>query len=73
MYLLISWALILTLLNNPIFGQSENIIVLTFDGAINPAAADYIQQGIKEAEKNNSDKPWTKEEIMNQLLDCCKE
>jgi len=55
MYLLISWALILTLLNNPIFGQSENIIVLTFDGTINPAAADYIQQGIKEAEKNNSE------------------
>jgi membrane-bound serine protease (ClpP class) len=55
MYLLISSILILTLLNNPVFGQSENITVLTFDGTINPTTADYFQQGIKEAEKNNSE------------------
>lgn len=55
MYLLISSILILTLLNNPAFGQSENITVLTFDGTINPTTADYFQQGIKEAEKNNSE------------------
>jgi membrane-bound serine protease (ClpP class) len=55
MYLLMSSILILTLLNNPAFGQSENITVLTFDGTINPTTADYFQQGIKEAEKNNSE------------------
>jgi membrane-bound serine protease (ClpP class) len=55
MYLLISSILILTLLNNPVFGQSENITVLTFDGTINPTTADYFKQGIKEAEKNNSE------------------
>ena len=55
MYLLMSSILILTLLNNPVFGQSENITVLTFDGTINPTTADYFQQGIKEAEKNNSE------------------
>ena len=55
MYLLISSILILTFLNNPAFGQSENITVLTFDGTINPTTADYFQQGIKEAEKNNSE------------------
>ena len=55
MYLLMSSILILTLLNNPAFGQSENMTVLTFDGTINPTTADYFQQGIKEAEKNNSE------------------
>lgn len=32
----------------------RNVTVLTLDGTINPAAADYIIDGIKEAEKNKS-------------------
>jgi len=55
MYCLISSVLIFTLLSYPLIGQSKNIIVLTFDGTINPAAADYFHLGIKEAEKNNSE------------------
>ncbi len=35
--------------------QSGNVTVITLDGTINPAAADYINYGIKIAVKNNSE------------------
>ena len=35
--------------------QSGNVTVITLDGTINPAAADYINYGIKKAVKNNSE------------------
>ncbi len=52
---LISALIIFTLLNQPLNGQSKNIVVLTFDGTINPAASDYIQQGIEKAKTLNSE------------------
>jgi membrane-bound serine protease (ClpP class) len=55
MYWLISTLIIFTLLNQPLIGQSKNIVVLIFDGTINPAASDYIQKGIKKAEALNSE------------------
>jgi membrane-bound serine protease (ClpP class) len=47
-------ALLLALPLVNIFGQTNNVLVLTLDGAINPSAADYIHYGIKQAEKDNS-------------------
>ncbi len=35
--------------------QSPNVLVITLDGAINPAASDYIHYGIEQAVKNNSE------------------
>ena len=35
--------------------QSNKVIVLTIDGAIHPASADYIQTGIEEAELSEED------------------
>lgn len=46
------WLLICTLQLN---GQSNKVIVITLDGAINPAAADYIQYGISRAVKANAE------------------
>lgn len=49
---LIMWLLILTF---QIKSQTSNVVVITLDGAINPAATDYIQYGIEQAVKNNSE------------------
>ena len=38
----------------PLYSQTTNVTVITLDGAINPAAADYIKYGIEQAGKNNS-------------------
>jgi membrane-bound serine protease (ClpP class) len=46
------WLSILTFRAN---GQSSNVLVITLDGAINPAASDYIQYGIDQAVKHNSE------------------
>ncbi len=35
--------------------QSKKVVVITLDGAINPAAADYIQYGIQQAVKINAE------------------
>ena len=48
---LIMWLLILTF---QIKSQTSNVVVITLDGAINPAATDYIHYGIEQAVKNNS-------------------
>jgi membrane-bound serine protease (ClpP class) len=45
----------LILLSYPLFGQTKNVTVITLDGAINPAASDYIHYGIEQAKKNNSE------------------
>jgi len=55
MHWLVSSLIFFTLLNQPLIGQTKNIVVLTFDGTINPAASDYIQQGIRKAETLNSE------------------
>jgi membrane-bound serine protease (ClpP class) len=39
----------------PLHAQERNVTVLTLNGAINPAASEYIEYGIKQAEKNNSE------------------
>ncbi len=36
-------------------GQTTNVLVITLDGAINPAASDYIHYGIEQAVKHNSE------------------
>jgi membrane-bound serine protease (ClpP class) len=46
------WLSVLTFQAN---SQSSNVVVITLDGAINPAAADYIQYGIEQAVKHNSE------------------
>jgi len=46
------WLLILTF---QIKSQTSNVVVITLDGAINPAATDYIHYGIEQAVKNNSE------------------
>lgn len=43
--------IIITFLNT----GAQKVYVLTFDGAINPAASDYIHQGIKKAEVDNAE------------------
>ena len=35
--------------------QTTNVLVITLDGAINPAASDYIHYGIEQAVKHNSE------------------
>jgi membrane-bound serine protease (ClpP class) len=37
------------------YTEAQKVFVLTFDGAINPAASDYIHQGIIKAEKENAE------------------
>lgn len=39
----------------PLYCQSTNVTVITLDGAINPAAYEYIRYGIEQAKKNNSE------------------
>ncbi len=37
------------------FSQTPRVVVITLDGAINPAAADYIHYGIEQAVKQNAE------------------
>ena len=37
------------------FSQTPKVIVITLDGAINPAASDYIHYGIEQAVKQNAE------------------
>ncbi len=37
------------------FSQQYNVTVITLDGSINPASADYVHYGIERAEENNSE------------------
>ena len=49
---LLAWLSIFTFqLNKP----NTNVLVITLDGAINPAASDYIEYGIEQAVKHNSE------------------
>ena len=47
-----AWLFFLSILSS---GQSRNITVITLDGTINPASADYIEYGIKKSIKSNSE------------------
>jgi len=49
---LLLWLSIFTFRLN---GQTTNVLVITLDGAINPAASDYIHYGIEQAVKHNSE------------------
>ncbi len=49
---LLIWFSILTFQVN---SQTTNVLVITLDGAINPAASDYIHYGIEQAIKHNSE------------------
>ena len=49
---LLLWLSILTFRVN---GQSTNVLVITLNGAINPAASDYISYGIEQAVEHNSE------------------
>ncbi len=52
-YLILStWILFLALQTH---AQNKEVFVLTLDGAINPAAADYIQEGIDAANEKNAE------------------
>lgn len=46
------WFSILTFQLN---GQTTNVLVITLDGSINPAASDYIHYGIEQAVNHNSE------------------
>ena len=46
------WLSILTFQSN---SQTTNVLVITLDGAINPAASEYIHYGIEQAIKHNSE------------------
>jgi membrane-bound serine protease (ClpP class) len=50
--LLLFWFLLSSLQLN---AQSYKVVVITLDGAINPAAADYIHYGIEQAVKRNAE------------------
>ena len=50
--LLLFWFLLSSLQLN---AQSNKVVVITLDGAINPAAADYIHYGIEQAVKRNAE------------------
>jgi membrane-bound serine protease (ClpP class) len=39
----------------PLYSQTTNVTIITLDGAINPAASDYIRYGIEQAKRNNSE------------------
>ena len=47
--------LFLIFLSFPLYSQTRNVSVITLEGAINPAASDYIKYGIEQAVKNNSE------------------
>ena len=49
---LLVWLSILTFQSN---SQTTNVLVITLDGAINPAASEYIHYGIEQAIKHNSE------------------
>jgi membrane-bound serine protease (ClpP class) len=51
LFFLIVWLSVLTF---PLDSPTTNVLVITLDGAINPAASEYIQYGIEQAVKNNS-------------------
>ncbi len=53
------------------FHKSYELFKLFFSLRLNLITIPDIKMEI--TKKNNPAKPWTKEEIMNQLLDCCKE
>lgn len=46
---------VLTLFNIASFGQSNKVIVINVDGAIQPASADYIHSGIEKAYDENAE------------------
>lgn len=45
----------LSILTFPLMSQTSNVVVITLDGAINPAASDYIQYGIEQALEHKSE------------------
>lgn len=47
--------LLLAVLTLKVNSQTPKVIIITLDGAINPAASDYIQYGIKQAVKENAE------------------
>ncbi len=47
--------LLLSVLTLKVNSQTPKVIIITLDGAINPAASDYIQYGIKQAVKDNAE------------------
>ena len=51
LFFLFVWLSVLTF---PLDSPTTNVLVITLDGAINPAASEYIQYGIEQAVKNNS-------------------
>jgi len=51
LFFLFVWLSVLTF---PLDSPTKNVLVITLDGAINPAASEYIQYGIEQAVKNNS-------------------
>jgi hypothetical protein len=53
------------------FHKSYELFKLFFSLRLNLITIPDIKR--ENDKKNNPDKAWTKEEIMNQLLDCCKE
>lgn len=53
------------------FDKSYELFSLFF--AIRLKLIDIPDLKRENSEKNNLDKPWTKEQIMTELLDCCKE
>ena len=45
----------LSILTYPLNSPNKNVLIITLDSAINPAASDYISYGIEQAVKNNSE------------------
>ncbi len=52
LFFLFIWLSILTF---PLNSPATNVLIITLNGAINPAASDYINYGIEQAVKNNSE------------------
>ena len=55
MYRYVFLLLCLSIFSSRLNGQSTNVLVITLDGAINPAATDYINYGIEQAVEHNSE------------------
>ena len=55
MYRLAFLLIWLSIFTSQINRQTDNVLVITLDGAINPAATDYIHYGIEQAVKHNSE------------------